>query len=107
MFWTHADGGGQPQPLLTPGKNGQRPASFTFDGKRLAYTEGGQIWTVPVEENGGELRAGKPELFLRDQFNAAEPTFSPDGHWNCRSQERIEERISAMPPSPAWRCPPL
>jgi serine/threonine-protein kinase len=86
MLWTRADGAGQPQPF-TLSKNGQIPQSFSPDGKRLAYTElsgstgRGQIWTVPVEESGGQLRAGKPEQFLKTQFNDCCAMFSPDGKW--------------------------
>ena len=74
MFWSRADGSVQLQPL-TQHRTISYPRSFSPDGKRLAYEEfnnesgstGGimQIWTVPVEENGGQLQAGKPEQFLR------------------------------------------
>jgi serine/threonine protein kinase/Tol biopolymer transport system component len=85
MFWTRADGGSQPQPL-TESTHGQFPSSFTPDGKRLAYTETTagppfQIWTVPIENNGGQLRAGRPEPFLKSTFDEILPTFSPDGRW--------------------------
>jgi eukaryotic-like serine/threonine-protein kinase len=85
MFWTRADGSGQPQPL-TRSKNGQVPSSFTADGKRLAFVEikpagGAAVWTVPVESDGGGLRAGKPEAFLETPFNERSPSFSPDGRW--------------------------
>jgi serine/threonine-protein kinase len=88
MFWTRADGAGQPQ-SLTPSKNAQIPSSVTPDGKWLAYGEGpaitlgftDQIWTVPLEEQGGQLKAGKPEQFPTGQFAAANPAVSPDGKW--------------------------
>jgi serine/threonine protein kinase/Tol biopolymer transport system component len=85
MFWTPADGTGQPR-TLTQSKNGN-PSSFSPDGKRLAYNEFNsesgtiEIWTVPVEDSGGQLRAGKPEQFLKTQFNNLSPMFSPDGRW--------------------------
>jgi serine/threonine-protein kinase len=67
IFQARADGAGQPQ-ALTLSKAGQIPGSFTPDGKRLAYAEGTgnnlQIWTVPLEDQGGQLKAGKPEPFL-------------------------------------------
>ena len=70
------------------GKNAQTP-SFSPDGKRFAYSEfnsesgagGIQIWTVPVEDSGGQLRTGKPELFFKSQFDEYFPVFSPDGKW--------------------------
>src|SRR5262249_23608698 len=55
MFWTRADGAGQPQRLTQMKASSiQFPWSFSPDGKRLAYMEtaGGiasaQIWTIPV-----------------------------------------------------------
>jgi serine/threonine protein kinase len=86
MFWTRADGAAQPQQLTR--KNNQTPWSFSPNGKWLAYTEswnsgssGVQIWIVPVENSGGQLRAGKPEQFLKTQFSDCCPAFSPDGQW--------------------------
>jgi len=40
IYWTRADGAGQPQPL-TQSTTTQVPASFTPDGKRLAYGDYG------------------------------------------------------------------
>jgi len=72
MFWARTDGARQPQPF-TPSKNFQEPGSFSPDGKRLAYDEWngasgayrGQIWTVPVEDSGGQLTAGSRSSFSR------------------------------------------
>jgi eukaryotic-like serine/threonine-protein kinase len=83
MYGTRADGAGQPQPL-TQSKNTQFPWSFTPDGKRLAYYEvsgNPQIWTAPLEYQGGQLILGKPEQFLKSQFANFAPAFSPDGRW--------------------------
>jgi WD40 repeat protein len=59
--------------------------SFTPDGKQLAYIEDAsgkaQIWTVPLEDQGGQLKAGKPEQFLNSSFSDVVRTFSPDGRW--------------------------
>ena len=103
MFWTRADGAGQPQPL-TQGKNGQSPYSITSDGKRLAYTEGVnmslQIWTLPLEEQNGQLEAGKPEQFPKNQF-CENPAFSPDGHWLAyisHESGKWEVYVRAFPP---------
>jgi serine/threonine protein kinase len=87
MFWARADGSGQPQVL--PESEDDQPASFSPDGKRLAYNrpdnESGktvwQIWTVPIEDSGGQLKVGKPEQFLKTRFNDLAPAFSPDGRW--------------------------
>jgi Tol biopolymer transport system component len=34
-----------------------------------------------VEEQGGQLKAGKPEQFLKSSFADQLPSFSPDGRW--------------------------
>jgi Tol biopolymer transport system component/predicted Ser/Thr protein kinase len=90
VLWTRADGASQPQPLLPSIIAPRIPWSFSPDGKRLAYFEPGgagsrgnnfPIWTVPVEEQNGQLKAGTPEQFLKDQVVGQDPTFSPDGKW--------------------------
>jgi serine/threonine-protein kinase len=108
MFWTRADGSGQPQPF-TKSTNTQMPWSFAPDGKRLAYTElnpasnlaFNQIWTVPVEDDRGQLRADKPEPFLKTAFDNLSPTFSPDGRWLAYSSNesgRAEVYVRPFPP---------
>jgi serine/threonine protein kinase len=105
IYWTRADGAGQSQPL-TRSKNIQLQfgASFTPDGKRLAYQENAgkyQIWTLPLDAQDGQLRAGKPEQFLKDQFNDFAPAFSPDGHWLAYISDapgKSEAYVRAFPP---------
>jgi hypothetical protein len=103
IFWTRADGGGQPQ-LLTKSKNIQAPQSFTPDGKRLAYdefTKAGAIFTVAVEEKGGQLKAGKPEPFLESPSNYAARAFSPDGRWLAYFSDESGQNelyVRAFPP---------
>ncbi len=88
LWGTRADGSGQPQPL-TSGQLIQAPYSISPDGKRVAYIEvggasgagGTQIWTLPLEENGSDLKVGTPQQFLTSQFLDATPAFSPDGKW--------------------------
>lgn len=104
MYWTHADGASQPQPL-TQSKTFQIPVSFTPDGKRLAYHETSssgvnRIWTVPVEDNGGQLRVGKSEQFLKSQFSQDFAEFSPDGRWMAyvgNESGRDEVYVRAFP----------
>jgi hypothetical protein len=105
MSWIRADGSGQPQPL-TQSKNVQIPSSFSPDGKWLAYSEldtasrGVQIWILPVEDNGGQLRPGTPELFRPTQFNDAYAVFSPDGKWlayQSNDSGRPEVVVRAFP----------
>jgi len=81
-----ADGASKSQ-LLTQTKNVQLPQSFTPDGKRLSFFQGGNpdapsgIWTLPVDRDDGNLRAGKPEIFLQNGFPLRDGAFSPDGRW--------------------------
>jgi serine/threonine-protein kinase len=84
IFWVRADGGGKSQ-QLTQSKNPQTPFSFSPDGKRLSFNEqtpqGFDLWTLPLENDGAELRAGKPEVFLQTPFDERHPMFSTDGKW--------------------------
>ncbi len=90
LQWARADGASQPQPLLAPGRNEESPGSFSPDGKLLAYTVAGgpgsrgtdyPIWTVPIVEQDGQLKAGMPVQFLKDQVVGVRPALSPDGKW--------------------------
>ena len=94
IFQARADGASQPQ-ALTQSKTIQVPWSFTPDGKRLAYFDYGagnsQIWTVPLEDQGGQLKAGKPEQFLKSGFTDYAQAFSPDGRWLAYTFKRIGE----------------
>ncbi len=82
IFQARADGASLPQ-ALTQSNLSQFPFSFTLDGKRLAYigTPGYQIWTVPLDETAGQLKAGKPEQFIKSSSSDRNPRFSPDGRW--------------------------
>jgi serine/threonine-protein kinase len=84
IFWTPANGSGQPQPLIES-KAILIPSSMSPDGKRLAFFEIGKadgwISTLEVTHEGGVLKAGKPERFFESKFPAAVPEFSPDGRW--------------------------
>jgi serine/threonine protein kinase/WD40 repeat protein len=86
LFCTRADGAIQPQLLIqNPGFG--MPFSVAKDGRKLAFvtaSESGssrQIWTLPLEEQNGRMKAGKPERFLESRFNDLSPAFSPDGRW--------------------------
>jgi len=85
MFWTRSDGASKPQPL-TRSSNVEYPYSVAPDGKRLAFHSatlgtGFDLWTLPLESDGGGLRAGTPEVFLQTPFDERYPVFSPDGRW--------------------------
>ena len=98
IFQVRADGASQPQ-ALTESKSLQYPTSFTPDGKRLAYLEFGgnaQIWTTPIEEQGGQLKAGKPEQFLKSSSNDILAEFSPDGRWLAYAHKQEHEVVFLM-----------
>jgi serine/threonine-protein kinase len=104
IFHARADGATQPQALLQ-GPSLQIPFSITPDGKRLAFFEVAgtqpQIWTVPLEDQGGQLKAGKPEQFLKSNFADQAPAFSPDGRWLAYTSSesgRSEVYVRAFPP---------
>jgi serine/threonine-protein kinase len=105
IFQVRSDGAGQPQ-ALSEGKL-QTPWSFAPDGKRLAYFEvtgNTQIWTVPLEEQGGRLKAGMPKQFLKSNSTDISPTFSPDGRWlayTSNDSGRDEGYVRAFTPPPS------
>jgi serine/threonine-protein kinase len=83
LLWARAAGSAQPQPLMTV-KAIETGGSITPDGKRLVYVEGsskGQLWTVPLEDAGAQLKAGAPEPYLKSSSKDTFPRFSPDGKW--------------------------
>ncbi len=83
--WVRADGGGTVEKLLD--KPGATPWSFSPDSRRLAYYErspqtGNDLWTLPLDPSDPEHpKPGKPEVFLRSNFNEFNPAFSTDGRW--------------------------
>jgi Tol biopolymer transport system component len=85
-------------------KNPQIPWSLTPDGQRLAYAETTprrQIWTVPLDPQASQLKAGTPEQFLKSNFQDSGPLFSIDGRsLACYSNEsgRSEVYVRAVPP---------
>ena len=88
LRWSRADGAGQPQ-VLHAGII-EIPTAFSWDGTRLVYfvPDGNpQIWSVPIEADGGGLKAGKPERFLTTKSNDVDGTLSPDGRWLAYSSD--------------------
>jgi Tol biopolymer transport system component len=78
IFWQRADGSGGLERLTTSEYN-NFPASWSPDGKLLAFVEvhpttGFDIWVLQLND-----RKAKP--FLQTPFNESVPRFSPDGRW--------------------------
>jgi serine/threonine-protein kinase len=84
LHWARSDGAGQVEPLLD-GKEIRVPISIMPGGKRLAFNQGiinqTQMWTVPLENIGGQLKAGTPEPFIKSTARDMWPEFSADGKW--------------------------
>ena len=105
IFQARADGASPPQ-ALTESRATQLPWSFKPDGTRLAYYEAvvNQIWTVPLEGQGGQLRAGTPEQYFKSNFVDSRPSFSPDGRWlaylsNESGKDEVYVRAVPLPSS--------
>jgi serine/threonine protein kinase len=85
LYWARSDGASQPQLLLSTTPSVAQPWSMTPDGKRLAFSDGNengqQLWGVQLESASGQLKAGKPEQFLKSSFRDTEAFLSPDGKW--------------------------
>ena len=84
MFAVQADGGGTPA-QLTRSNNLQSPDAFSPDG-RMVFTEAiagakRQIRILPVESEGGQMRAGVPQPLFKASSGPEHPSFSPDGRW--------------------------
>jgi Tol biopolymer transport system component len=78
LFWTLADGSGQPEELLA-GEYLKLPESWSPDGKVLAYDQvmpqtGWDIWLLDMEERSSRV-------FLQTPFAERYAMFSPDGNW--------------------------
>ena len=107
ISWTRADGASQPQALTRLERQAGAPlapSSITLDGTWLAFSEGiapRQIWTVALENQGGQWKAGKRERFLENIFDEANPAFSPDGRWlayQSTESGRPEVYVRTFPP---------
>ena len=79
LYWMRADGTGDVE-RLTTSKQHQDAASWSPDGKTVAFAEvhpqsQSDLWLLHLESEGGV------ELFLQTRFDEREPMISPDGKW--------------------------
>jgi Tol biopolymer transport system component/predicted Ser/Thr protein kinase len=108
LQWIRADGGGEAQTLMEA-KEQVAPASFTPDGKLLAFSalSGGQhrVLTLPLDLSDPEHpKPGKAELLLETSANPC--AFSPDGKWIAYASAesgRIKVYVRSFPgPGGKW-----
>jgi len=102
--WMAAAQGGKKGTLLR-NRNIQIPWSLSPGGRQLAFhaldsATHFDLWTVPLKEENGELRAGEPEPILRTPAVESFPSFSPDGRWlayTSTSSGVYEVYVAAFP----------
>jgi Tol biopolymer transport system component len=105
LHWIPADSSGGPE-RLTTSENMQSPASWSPDGRVLAFSEqdsttGWDIWVLKLEGDR------KPQPFLQTPSNEGGVMFSPDGRWVVyQSDESGREEVYVRPfPGPGGRVP--
>ncbi len=104
IFWTAADGGGQPE-RLSASEFVQIPESWSPDGQTLAFGElspetGYDIWMLSLD---GE-RTARP--FLQSSSNESHAAFSPNGRWIAYTSDesgRQEVYVRSFPEPGAKR----
>jgi serine/threonine-protein kinase len=104
IYWARADGDGEPQILVkTQGLN--FVWSYSQDAGRLAYFallgRGGGIFTVPIAEENGGLKAGTPAPFFESSSRVSTPEFSPDGRWIAYTTDETGRNEVQVRPFPA------
>jgi hypothetical protein len=84
MWLMNADRSGTPV-RLDPGGTRQNPASFSPDGKFLAFDQkdpatDDDAWILPID-------GGEPRPIARSKFGEGSAKFSPDGRWVAYSSD--------------------
>ena len=102
LFWQPYDGS-SPMERLTTSEYGQRPGSWSSDGKTLAF--------VDIHPDTGtdiamlDVRSGRVTPFLNSQYEEWYPEFSPDGRWMAyTSDESNRQEVYVRPfPGPGMK----
>ena len=100
LYWQVADGSAPPE-RLTVSEHAQSFASWSPDGRWLAYQQGSSetgtdIWVLPMEGDR------TPRAFAQSASNEMLPQFSPDGHYIAYASDesgRYEVYIQPFPSS--------
>ena len=74
IYVTSVDGGGELK-RLTDGKTSSSAPRWSPDGKKIAFLNGGQLWTMDSDDGGDK------EQITKMSTGAAGPVWSPDGKW--------------------------
>ena len=93
IFWVQPDGSALER--LTTSENRQYPASWSPDGKALAFLEGRDIWVLPFDNGEHE-----PRPVVQTRFEEEYPTFSPDGRWLAYTSDESGRREVYVQPYP-------
>ena len=85
LWWTRADGSGDPQRLLqVPTGNGVSVSATAFspDGRFLVYSATGDVYRLPLDLSDPERPTpGTPEALVNGPAVEVEAGVSPDGRW--------------------------
>jgi serine/threonine-protein kinase len=101
VFRKRADGTGDAEPLLAPGKlTFPAPCSWSPDGKNLIVQSAGEggrtdLWILPAGGNAD------PQPFLKSPYQESFGHFSPDGRWVAYESDetgRLEVFVTSFPP---------
>ncbi|HYN10868.1 MAG TPA: protein kinase [Vicinamibacterales bacterium] len=105
LFWTAADGSGQPESIVTGGTV-NFPSDWSPDGSVLAFSRTSGVvgnWDILTWAR----QDGQTSIVENSAFNELQPAFSPDGKWLAYVSDSSGRReVYVRPyPSPGARIP--
>ena len=97
LYWQPYDGN-SPMERLTTSEYGQRPGSWSSDGKTIAFLDSypGRGWDITVMD----VPSGRLTPFLNSPFDEEYPEFSPDGRWLAYTSNESNRREVYVRPFP-------